>query len=84
MIGVRAVAAGLEAHRVDGRVDLRRAEHCSICSPGSPFETSIVSQPKLRACSRRSGMRSPTITTEAPRSCAECAAARPTGPAPAM
>ena len=51
---------------------------------GSPLLTSMVSHPKLRACSRRSGIRSPTMTTAAPSSCAECAAARPTGPPPAM
>jgi hypothetical protein len=46
-------------------------------------EMSMVSQPNERACSRRCGLRSPTMTTAAPRSCAEWAAASPTGPAPA-
>ena len=44
---------------------------------------STVSQPKERACPRRSALRSPTMTTAAPSSCAEYAAASPTGPAPA-
>src|SRR5213076_785523 len=44
---------------------------------------STVSHPNERACSSRSGMRSPTITTAAPSNWAEYAAARPTGPAPA-
>jgi hypothetical protein len=57
---------------------------CSICSAGEPFETSTVSQPKLRAWASRCSFMSPTITTAAPSRCAEAAAARPTGPAPAM
>ena len=57
---------------------------CAIWSLGSPWETSTVSQPKLRAWASRSALRSPTITTAAPSSCAEAAAASPTGPAPAM
>jgi len=36
-----------------------------------------------RACARRSGIMSPTMTHAAPRRCAEAAHARPTGPAPA-
>ena len=54
---------------------------CAIWSPTeASFETSTVSQPKLFACARRSGIRSPTMTTAAPSSCAPAAAARPTGP----
>src|SRR6266516_3044749 len=57
---------------------------CSICSPRSSCcDRSMVSQPKLRACARRSPFRSPTITTAAPSSQHEVAQARPTGPAPA-
>ena len=43
----------------------------------------MVSQPNERACANRSALRSPTITTAAPSSSAEYAAASPTGPAPA-
>ena len=45
--------------------------------------TSTVSHPNERACASRSWLRSPTTTTAAPSSCADSAAARPTGPAPA-
>ena len=44
---------------------------CSIWSFGSPLEMSTVSQPKLFACFRRSGIMSPTMTTAAPSSSAE-------------
>ena len=57
---------------------------CSIMSASSlPELRSTVSQPKLAAWASRSAFMSPTMTTEAPSSCAEYAAARPTGPAPA-
>ncbi len=56
----------------------------AILSGSSPSERmSIVSQPKERAWSRRSGMASPTMTHAAPRSWHDAAHARPTGPAPA-
>ena len=58
-----------------------------ICSIWSAIEASLVrstvSQPKLAACLSRSAFMSPTMTTDAPSSCAEYAQARPTGPAPA-
>jgi hypothetical protein len=47
------------------------------------LEMSTVSQPKVAAWAKRSAFRLPTITTAAPSSCAEVAAANPTGPAPA-
>src|SRR6478672_1871781 len=56
---------------------------CSSWSLVSPCETSIVSQPKLRAWASRSFCRSATATTAAPSRYADVAAARPTGPAPA-
>ena len=84
LAGVRAVPARLEADGVDGAVDLRHAEDLlDLVLRRRPCAESTVSQPKLRACASRSAFRSPTITTAAPSSCAECAAARPTGPAPA-
>ena len=49
-----------------------------------PLATFTVSQPNERAWARRSSFRSPTMTQAAPRSWAPAAAARPTGPAPAM
>src|SRR6185437_15774684 len=52
---------------------------CSIWSFGSPVDTSTVSQPMARALASRSSFRSPTMTTAAPSSCADTAAARPTG-----
>ena len=61
------MATGLEAHRVDRPVDLGHAQQLFDLIRGSPLETSMVSHPKERACSRRSGTRSPTITTDAPR-----------------
>src|SRR5919204_86225 len=53
---------------------------CSICcGSGVSLVRSTVSHPKLSACFRRSLIMSPTITTAAPRNCAECAAASPAG-----
>src|SRR5215218_302907 len=52
-------------------------------SRAASSEMSMASQPKERACSSRSCWRSPTITTAAPSTWAEWAAANPTGPAPA-
>ena len=65
-----AVAARLEADRVDAAVDLRHAEDLLDLVLGSPLVRSTVSQPKLRACASRSAFMSPTITTAAPSSCA--------------
>ncbi len=82
LLRVRAVtlAAGLEADGVDGgsRPRARRGAARSGRAP-SPRRRSTVSQPKLRACARRSSFRSPTMTTAAPSSCAPAAAASPTG-----
>ena len=47
------------------------------------FVRSIGVNPTFAACFNRSGFMSPIMTTAAPRICAEAAAARPTGPAPA-
>ncbi len=56
----------------------------SICSARvADWLRSTVSHPKLRACARRSGIMSPTITTAAPNSRHASAQANPTGPAPA-
>src|ERR1039458_10838456 len=55
----------------------------SIWSANGALAMSTVSQPKLRAWARRSGTRSPTITTAAPSKWQDAAQARPTGPAPA-
>ena len=57
---------------------------CAMWSLTEPsWRRSIVSQPKERACARRSGIMSPTMTHAAPRRWHDAAAARPTGPAPA-
>ena len=81
LLGVRAVAAGLEADRVDGRSRPRARRGSARSGPGSPWDTSMVSQPKVRACASRSLFRSPTITTAAPSSERRvAAAASPTGP----
>ena len=58
---------------------------CSMSSSSlSLFVKSTGSNPTDFACARRSGFMSPISTTAAPRICADAAAARPTGPAPAM
>ena len=80
MVRVGAVTARFEADGVDRGVDLGHAEELLDLIAWVALRTSIASQPKLRACSRRSGIMSPTITTAAPSSCAEvrrCEADRP-------
>src|SRR6218665_3254873 len=57
---------------------------CAICSASvASLDRSTVGKPTLRACSRRAGLTSPTMTTAAPSSRADAAAATPTGPDPA-
>ncbi|MNJ55868.1 hypothetical protein D3C77_513870 [compost metagenome] len=57
----------------------------AICScSGVSWDRSAISKPWALAWARRTGLTSPTITTAAPSRRAEAAAARPTGPAPAM
>ena len=54
----------------------------AICSArDASLRKSTVSQPKLLACVRRSGIISPTMTTAAPNEWQDAAQARPTGPA---
>ena len=80
------VAARLEADGVDAAVDLA-ARRGSARSGRVRTRATDVRRSRSRsdrACARRSSLRSPTITTAAPSSCAPTAAARPTGPAPAM
>src|SRR5205085_11253473 len=72
-----------EATAADGASASGRPGGWAGWSGTSPLETSMVSHPKLFACARRSGFRSPTMTAAAPRNCAEAAQARPTGPPPA-
>ena len=74
------MAPGLEADGVDSAIDLRDTEDLSDLVLGSPFETSTVSQPKLRAWARRSLTRSATITTAAPSSCRAGRCGQPDGP----
>ena len=84
-LGVRAVAARLEADGVDAAVDLGHAEDLlDLVLRVALRDVDRSRSRTLRACASRSGIRSPTMTTAAPSSWAECAAARPTGPAPAM
>jgi hypothetical protein len=78
------VPAGLEADGVDRRVDLGDAEDLLDLVLRVALGDVDRLAPERARRSRRSGIRSATITTAAPRNCAECAAARPTGPAPAM
>ena len=68
--GVLAVAAGLEADRVDPAVHLRDPEELFDLVPGVAGGDVTVSQPKEQAWARRSSFMSPTMTTAAPRSCA--------------
>ncbi|MCY1177625.1 hypothetical protein D9M73_179410 [compost metagenome] len=57
----------------------------AICScSGVSRDRSAISKPWALACARRTVLTSPTITTAAPNRRAEAAAARPTGPAPAI
>lgn len=80
-----AVAARLETDRIDRAVDLRLAQQSGdLFVQRGVLDRSAISKPCFLAWARRVGLTSPTITTAAPSRRAEAAAARPTGPAPAM
>src|SRR5664280_1530908 len=79
--GVLSVSVRLETTASTPQSTSGTPRICSLWSRGSPCETSTVSQPCLRAWASRSLLRSPTMTTDAPSSCADTAAAIPTGPA---
>ena len=84
MRSVAAVSPRLEPDGVHRRIDFGNAEDVfDLLADGRVRRDVDGLAPEARACASRSGFKSPTMTTEAPRRCAEYAAASPTGPAPA-
>ena len=66
-LGFFALAVRFETDAVDRAVHLRNADDLlDLVRQRRVLRRSIVSQPKLFACLRRSGIISPTITTAAP------------------
>ena len=73
--GITVLSRSFKYHRPRGLLC------CSGACPNCLVQ--VEKEPNVRACVRRSGITSPTITHAAPSRWHEAAHARPTGPAPA-